>query len=152
MNAVSQSESAGIPPTRGSLFVRILWFAIGYCALSSLTVPFVDRVWVAEVPVLYLIQLPKVATASAMCTSVVMNICSFSRGSFSADYSMARPYGLAIVYLVPMVIVGFIALRRSRFKVKKIGLLTLAFFFAAIMDYVLTLVVANFHHHSLKIY
>ena len=74
----------------------------------------------------------------------------FSQGSFSPDYILARPYALAIVYLIPMVIIGVIGLRRFQFVDGRRGFVMVAFFIAAAVDYLFTLIFTN--GRSLTIY
>jgi hypothetical protein len=108
--------------------------------------PFAGRLWWGEVPVLALIQLPKLDAADWFRMHVVLPVilhCGFSRGSFSPDYSLAGPYALAITYLIPVVIVGSIALYRRRSIPRQERLLVLAFLVAASVDYVVTLIVAT---------
>lgn len=146
MNLSLQSESASNLPRRSSVLVWLLWFATGYCALSCLTLPFIGRVWLGELPVLAVIQLPKIAVAGWLRTDVVMEaiaLCGYSRGSFSPDYIMARPYALAITYAIPMIVIGFVGLHRTRFAVERRSVMTLTFLIAACVDYVFTLIFAD---------
>src|SRR5690349_13927469 len=102
----NQREDKGI-------FTKVLWCFVGYCAISCLTLPFISRLWLGELPVLAVIQFPKLAIAGWLRTHVVMEAITFlgfSSGSFSPDYMLARPYALAIVHLIPMVIVGVMGL------------------------------------------
>src|SRR4029078_5978016 len=111
MNPSLQSQADAGFQRKGDLFVRVLWFFVGYCALSCLTLPFIGRVWLGELPVLAVIQLPKIALADWLRTHVVMEAITFldfSRGSCSPDYILARPYALAIAYLIPMAVIGAI--------------------------------------------
>jgi len=66
-----------------------------YCAVSILTLPFINRVWFGEIPVIALIQVPKTRFVGWLRTDVVMPVIrmlGLSRGSFSPDYLLARPY------------------------------------------------------------
>jgi hypothetical protein len=88
------------------------------------------------------VQLPKIVVTGWLRTHLVMKaikLLGFSRGSFSPDYMLARPYALAIAYMIPTLVIGFMGLRRARFPFDRRGLLTLLFFIAAAVDYVLTL-------------
>src|SRR4028119_924563 len=70
-----------------------------YFVASILTLPFLDALWLGEVPVLALVQVPKTAFAGWLRTDVVMPAIvalGQSRGSFSPDYLLARPYALAL--------------------------------------------------------
>jgi hypothetical protein len=119
--------------------------AIGYCVLSCLTLPFIARLWWGELPVLAFVQMPKIALAGWLRTHVVMEAVTalgLSRGSFSPDYILARPFALAIVYLIPMVIVGLIGLRRRPFN-DRCSAITITFLAGATLDYVFTLVFAD---------
>ena len=74
---------------RSSAWKIIFWCCIGYFLISALTLPFIGKVWFGEIPVLGLIQLPKVAVAKFFRKEVVMDLIrllGFSSGSFSPDY------------------------------------------------------------------
>ena len=62
-----------------------------------------DAVWLGELPLLALVQLPKTLIAGWLRTEVVMPLIStlgFSSGSFSPDFLIARPYALALAYVL----------------------------------------------------
>ncbi len=83
----------------------VLKSLIAYCIASTLTLPFLDSLWLGELPLLAVIQLPKVALADWLRSEVVMELIArlgLSSGSFSPDYIAARPYGLAMAYLIPL--------------------------------------------------
>lgn len=85
----------------------VLKSLIAYCIVSTLTLPFLDSLWLGELPPLAVIQLPKVALADWLRNEVVMELIArlgLSSGSFSPDYIAARPYALAIAYLIPLCI------------------------------------------------
>ena len=116
-----------------------------YFVASSLTLPFLSALWLGSVPLLALVQLPKTMFAGWLRTDVVMPTIAalgVSRGSFSPDYMMARPYALAAAYLLLLGLV-FILLRvgtratRSRRRWGRITLL------AAAVDFALTLFFAD---------
>jgi len=67
----------------------------------------------------------------------------FSRGSFSPDFTLTRPYALAITYLIPIIIIGFIGLRHFRLMDGRRSFVTLAFLVAAAADYVFTIIFAD---------
>lgn len=76
-----------------------------YGVISSLSLPFLARVWWGEVPLLALIQLPKTELAHWIRTHVVMHMLQefgISSGSFSPDFLRARIGALAITYLIPL--------------------------------------------------
>ena len=126
---------------------------IGYCGLSCLTLPFIGKFWLGELPVLATLQLPKIAVAGWLRTHVVMEAIQWlglSKGSFSPDYILARPYALAIAYVIPMLFIGAIWVWRFRALDRRCGWLTLGVLLAAVTDYVFTLAFAN--GRSLTIY
>ncbi|WP_010586633.1 hypothetical protein [Schlesneria paludicola] len=90
-------------------WVRRLQVIAGYLIISSVTIPFAGRYWYGELPILALIQLPKLLPAEWLRTHVVMPLIralGMSAGSFSPDYLMARPYALLLSYLIPAVILA----------------------------------------------
>ena len=92
-------------PARRPWSVRGMQWATRYLALSVLTLPFAGVVWLGELPLLVLIQLPKLAVAGWVRTDWVMPFmrwAGWSSGWFSPDYLLARPYALALVYLLPL--------------------------------------------------
>ena len=101
------------PPKRprvsdaGVLLFQLL---TAYFVISSITQPLMNALWIGELPVLALPQVPKVEIANSMRRHVVMPMlraCGWSLGSFSPDYSRARPYALALAYgIVLAVAVG----------------------------------------------
>lgn len=139
--------------SNGRAFVAALLCLTGYCVFSTLTLPFISSLWLGELPLLAFIQVPKVSVAGWLRTEVVMEairILGLSKGSFSPDYSMARPYALAITYLIPMAIIAVISWHSLRPVHQKRGLAVLVFFIAAAIDYVFTLIFAQ--GQSLTIY
>ncbi|HYE32053.1 MAG TPA: hypothetical protein VEH27_11530 [Methylomirabilota bacterium] len=83
---------------------------IAYFVVCMATLPLVRHVWIGELPLLALVQLPKLQLAQWFRKSVVMPLLKplgLSVGSFSPDYSFAGPYGLALAYLL---VVGVVLL------------------------------------------
>lgn len=90
-------------------FVALLQIIAGYLVVSSVAMPFVGLFWLGELPVLALIQVPKLWLATWLRTHVVMPAISalgLSAGSFSPDYLMARPYGVLLAYLIAATILA----------------------------------------------
>lgn len=93
--------------------MRCQWGALRFglvcCGLSIVTLPFIDWVWLGEIPLLALIQSPKLTVAHWCRSEMVMpaiKSLGFSHGSFSPDYTLARPYGLLLTYAIPVVLAG----------------------------------------------
>lgn len=146
MNPSLQSQADNGIRAKTDIFLNVLWFFIGWCALSCLTLPFIGRVWLGELPILAVIQLPKIAIAGWLRTHVVMETITFlgfSRGSFSPDYILARPYALALAYLIPLAFIGVASLRRFRFRDEQLGFVAVALLVMAVIDYVCTLTFAD---------
>ena len=88
-----------------------------YCVVSIATLPFLDAIWLSEIPVLALVQVPKLLIAGWLRTGVVMaaiRAMGLSSGSFSPDYVLAGPYALGITYLIALLGVLGNAWHRTR--------------------------------------
>jgi hypothetical protein len=136
-NSTSANELRANP--RGRYLAFVLEGIAAYLALSIATLPFVGSLWSGEIPVLGLLQIPKIKVALWLRCDVVMPLIKafgLSAGSYSPDYMMARPYGLLLAYLIPgMVLFGFIfagGRRRGivwRWSLIVVGLLVVDYFF-----------------------
>jgi hypothetical protein len=101
-----------------------------------------SRVWLGEIPLLALWQLPKTFLATWFRKHWVMSgikWAGLSSGSFSPDYIAARPYGLAIVYLAVVLTVISIGWYRSCFNSPQARRLLWVFLTVAFADYFWTL-------------
>ncbi len=97
----------------------VLLVFTGYFVVSLVTLPFIDSLWISELPVLALVQVPKTTLAEWMLSGVVLpaiRAMGMSRGSPSPDLMLARPYAMALAYLVVLVLVSlfWVALSRAR--------------------------------------
>jgi hypothetical protein len=137
MESKAASMSAATNSRAFGVFIRGL---IYYCVISTVTLPFMNQLWLGELPLLAVIQLPKVSFAGWIRTEVVMEAIKWlgvSNGSFSPDYRMARPYALAIAYLLPLITIALLSVRgRSARQMQKLALVLLA---VATIDYFATL-------------
>jgi hypothetical protein len=112
---------------------------IGYFVVSTLTLPFLNAFWIGELPVLALIQLPKIELAVWFRNEVIeaMQWLGLSRGSRSPDLIFVRPYGLALAYVATLgPLIGF-AWLRGRLREHRRGLFILLA--AATIDFIATL-------------
>ncbi|MGQ0551826.1 MAG: hypothetical protein ACT4PU_01235 [Planctomycetota bacterium] len=118
------------------LKVLVLYFVV-----SMGTLPFVNAIWWGELPALAIPQLPKLFVASWLRTDVVMPAIAalgYSRGSFSPDFVLARPYALALAYL--FLCAGLLTAVWLRTRVtRSYRLWTCLLIAAAAADYFLTL-------------
>lgn len=83
----------------------ILKSLVVYFVVSLVTLPFLSAIWLGEIPLLALVQLPKVQFANWLRVSVLMPMIRWlgmSSGSFSPDFRLASPYGLILAYSIPL--------------------------------------------------
>jgi hypothetical protein len=132
------------PAMEGRVYRSVLKALTAYLAVSALTLPVMDALWVGEIPLLALPQVPKVTLAKWVRTEVVvayMRAHGLSKGSPSPDSIAARPYALAITYLVPLgALLGLVALRTGLAPHRRWVVALVA---VAALDFYLTLTLAG---------
>jgi hypothetical protein len=96
-------------PNRREWLARVLlpWILkslIAYFVVSAATIPFAGKVWLGEIPLLALIQIPIVALAKWCQDLVILGMRStgLSTGSASPDLIASRPWGLVLAYLLAL--------------------------------------------------
>ena len=137
-----QSGSSRPPWTERDVYLFFVRTIIVYFLLSSLTLPFLDAIWLGRLPLLAVIQIPKIGLATWLIRHVAMptiRLLGLSRGSFSPDYIMAQPYALVAAYVIPMGLLLFITWVRTR-MVRPLWIWALLLLIAAIVDFWLTLI------------
>ena len=147
------NEPPAHPSARPDRWVRCQQLLLGWCLLSIVTLPFIPFLWLSELPVLVLIQLPKLTLANWLRLHVVMpaiKVFGYSSGNFSPDFILARPYALAIAYLIALVPLVAITGWHARKTGRRPGWLTFFLLVAILIDYLATL--AFGHTRSLTIY
>jgi hypothetical protein len=101
----------------GTLYLILLRIACAYLLLGSLTIPFANALWIGELPLLALVQVPKLFAANGLRHQIVMRVLApmgFSGGWYSPNWMLARPWALAVVYVVPLtLILTIVAFRRG---------------------------------------
>lgn len=110
-------QPAAHPLERRDRIELLLKLSVAYCVLSLATLPFLGAIWLGELPVLVVPQLPKLWLAGWLRTEVVMPAIAalgLSAGSFSPDYALARPYALAAAYLIAVGAIVALAWARTR--------------------------------------
>jgi hypothetical protein len=123
----------------------LLKLSVGYFVLCAVTLPFLDTLWLAEFPLLALIQLPKVALAKWCQSDLVikgMHIAGLSKGSVSPDLIASRPWGLLLAYVFALVTIFGFAWFRTRMK-QPYGRAAWMLAAAAVIDFVVTLLLAG---------
>jgi hypothetical protein len=94
---------------------------------------------------------PKLEFAEWLRSGVVMRAVKelgYSRGSFSPDYATARPYALAVAYLVPLALLVVSVGLRTRFA-RPFGWRGALLLAAAAVDFVVAIVYATQRSFSL---
>ena len=122
------------------IYKKIIICFIAYFIISMITIPFINSIWFGELPVLAVIQLPKVIPANAIRRYYAVSLAkelNISKGSFSPDYGLARPYALSIIYIIPLLILVFYALCIK--NKKESGKYLLFFLFFSTLDYLFML-------------
>jgi len=103
---VSDVESAGcavVPKRWPTIACRCV---CAYYLVSALTLPFVNKVWLGEAPLLALIQMPKSFIKSVVqyeCLLPFIHWAGWSRGSASPDYIMTQDWAMGIMVSVPAI-------------------------------------------------
>lgn len=114
---------------------KILKASVLYLLVSSATLPFLFTLWLSELPIFAVIQLPKVFAAKWVRDLIVFHLLD---GPVSPARTLARPYGLAVVYLLSVIgllaMGGFCKRREHPYGVWS-GILIAA----ATIDYILSL-------------
>ncbi|MCH9655972.1 MAG: hypothetical protein K0U86_08500 [Planctomycetes bacterium] len=102
----SEVESTGGTVTQKRWPGIICKCVCAYYLLSALTLPFVNKVWLGEAPLLALIQVPKSFIKSVVqheCVLPFIHWAGWSRGSASPDYAMTQGWAMGIMVSVPAV-------------------------------------------------
>ena len=144
MSAAGHAAS-GVAEGRRDWGAFVMKAALIYCAVSLATLPFMNAVWLGELPLLAVPQVPKVELANWLRSDVLIPAAGqlgLSRGSQSPDWVMTRPYALALTYLLVLGLLAAIAAvtRRSRPVGRSWRWLLLGAFLA---DYIATLTFAG---------
>lgn len=104
------------------MLAGMMWLVGGYCLLSALTLPFAPSVWLGELPVLALLQLPKMAIHDG-AQSLLMQLrtaLGWSSGSPSPDMIATQPYAMAMMVTLPaLVLLAAAAVSRSLWSVRR---------------------------------
>jgi hypothetical protein len=145
-------ESTTTP--KGGWMYKAIQVLIVYYLISIVTLPALNAIWVGEMPLLAVIQLPKVETAKFLRTHVVMPLIQdlgLSRGSYSPDLTLASPFAMAFVCLVPMLLLLVYVLCQRDFFRRHIRLVA-AVAVLAMVDFGWTLMFASSRNGGLSIY
>lgn len=152
MTAFSKSDLAHPADFGGidSVMRFLLWSSSVCFFISILTIPFAGSLWWGEIPLLALIQVPKLSLAIWFRSSVVMPWIvrlGYSAGSFSPDYLLARPYGLLFPYMLLLIVIllslGVRLAMHREFQRDRTALLIVLCPFLVIVDYLMILQFAN---------
>lgn len=77
----------------------------GYYLLSALSLPFASKIWLGEVPVFALFQMPKIFLKSVVHDALTfgVNALGWSKGSPSLDYSMIHSWAMIGMLTLPVI-------------------------------------------------
>ncbi len=116
------------------IFFKVILFAgLFYCLLSIATLPFLESAFLGEFPVFVLIQLPKLFLSEVpygLLHDSLLPPDWKPLPRFSHDYSIAWPFCLAAIYLIPFFAVASCLIRkdlRTRKRLKWTVLLAFVF-------------------------
>jgi len=136
-----QSPSSRPPWTEGDVYLFFIKGMLIYFLLSSLTLPFLNAIWLGELPLLAVPQIPKIQFAHWLARHIGMPMIQslgLSRGSFSPDYGLVKPYALIAAYSIPLALLLLITTLRTRLA-RPLWIWALLLLIAAITDFYLTL-------------
>lgn len=139
---------------KGRWLQKAIHVLMVYYLVSIVTLPALNAIWVGEMPLLAVIQLPKVEPAKFLRTHVVMPLIQdlgLSQGSYSPDLTLASPFAMALVCLVPILLLLALSLWRRDFIRRHIRLVA-AVAILAILDFGWTLMFASSRNGGLSIY
>ena len=87
---------------------RLAVCACVYYVASAVTLPFANKLWVGEAPILALLQLPKSFLKSVIHDALLYAVHSlgWSRGSASPDYGMTHPWAMIGMLTIPALLVA----------------------------------------------
>lgn len=125
--------------------LRVLRLLTFYGILSLTTLPLKNAWWIGEMPMFVLPQTPKTQLANELRRTMVTHLLGpmgLSRGSFSPDWTLVRPYALALVYLVPLIVWMLLIARRTGIN-SPYCYWILVVLLLALADYLTTLTFAN---------
>ena len=110
-----------------------------YYIISAVTLPFANKVWIGEIPVFGLIQLPKAFVKSVIHDVILHAVhrLGYSAGSASPDYGMTHPWAMSSMTAIPaiLLITTLLCLKSGRTRV----LYLIAVIACATIDAVVTL-------------
>lgn len=133
-----------IRPARYPLCLGLLLGSIAYCAISLQTLPLLNSFWLGELPVFAVWQGPKIQFAKWMLAHAVQPmivLLGLSR-SASPDHILGRPYGMALAYLVPALLITLLVIIRTRLE-RPHGILLGLLLGLAALDFVVTMLLSS---------
>ena len=74
---------------------------VGYFVGSMLTLPFINALWIGRMPVIALVQVPKIGLANWILRNVAVptiKMLGLSKDAPSPDYILTKPYALVAAY------------------------------------------------------
>jgi hypothetical protein len=90
---------------RGGRDLAAMKSVAAYLVFSIVTLPFLNSLWLGEIPLSALPQCPKADLYHALRSFIVSDVMQplgLSRGSISPDLIASKPYALALTYVLPL--------------------------------------------------
>jgi hypothetical protein len=110
-SSIEEGRSPSAQPSFSRLLATMVFVLTSYYMLSSLTLPFADDLWLGELPVLAIVQLPKSYAHDAVQhrLMMLMRYVGLSRGSPSPDMIASNPWAFGVVFVAPSaILIGII--------------------------------------------
>lgn len=116
------------------LVAAMMLLLTGYYAISAATLPFADSVWIGELPLFAIWQLPKVLLHGYAQTFFmwILSVTGWSAGSPSPDMIATQPYAMIAMVMLPgCVLLLLAAVSRS---LKKVGVPAIILLSLSVID------------------
>ncbi len=121
-----------------------------YYLVSTISLPFINVAWISDIPILGIVQLPKMFLKSILQGGLMsaMNYSGLSRGSYSPDYLDVHGWAMGMMMTAPAFLVSFFLLLRGQFSIRQKQIVVLLVM--TISDAVVTICIDQFS--SLSVY
>ena len=134
VNPYDSGKSVAVPPAATRRWPAILTaIACVHYGISAITLPFANAVWIAEIPLLAVFQIPKsfIKSVSQDCLLSLIHGHDLSRGSASPDYIATHGLAMFIMVATPALLLASVLALDIRGR-KRIRLITAVLLFATV--------------------
>lgn len=116
-------------PKLRELLLIFTVFVCAYYATSALTIPFANKIWIGEFPLLALVQIPKAFLKTWVHKGLLatLHACGWSYGSFSPDFGATHGWAMLIMLTLPAFLFAVVLCRARdiEFRYRWAGLVLL---------------------------